>query len=131
DQILLMLPLSFYLRVSRLRFRRMRYVTSRRRFLQTSAALAAASTLPEWFLEECAAAEAPAKPTSGNDQPGIGLIGCGGMGRNDAKLASRFVRVVAVCDVDESHIAEAKKQWPDAKPFKDFRKLAQDKNVDV
>src|SRR5439155_16503745 len=62
---------------------------------------------------------------------GIGLIGCGGMGRNDAKLASRFGRVVAVCDVDESHIAEAKKQWPDAKPFKDFRKLAQDKNVDV
>ena len=53
------------------------------------------------------------------------------MGRNDAKLASRFGRVVAVCDVDESHIAEAKKQWPDAKPFKDFRKLAQDKNVDV
>ncbi len=53
------------------------------------------------------------------------------MGRNDAKLASKFGRIVAVCDVDESHIAEARKQWPDAKAFKDFRKTVQDKSVDV
>ena len=39
--------------------------------------------------------------------PGIALIGCGGMGRGDAKSASRFGDVVAVCDVDENHAASA------------------------
>src|SRR2546423_4481980 len=101
---------------------------SRRRFLKTSAALTAATTLPKWFIDETRAAEAT--PSSA-DGPTIGLIGCGGMGRNDAKIASKFGRVVAVCDLDDSHIAEAKKQWPDAAPYKDFRKLLENKGVDV
>ena len=101
---------------------------SRRRFLKTSAALTAATTLPKWFIEETRAAEAT--PSSA-DGPTIGLIGCGGMGRNDAKIASKFGRVVALCDLDDSHIAEAKKQWPDATGYKDFRKLLENKGVDV
>ena len=101
---------------------------SRRRFLKTSAAVAAATTLPEWFIEESRAADAT---PSGTDGPTIGLIGCGGMGRNDAKLASKFGRVIAVCDLDDSHIAEAKKQWPDATGYKDFRKLLEHKGLDV
>ena len=95
----------------------------RRRFLKSAAALAAASTLPQWFREACAAASASTKPLGPNDQPAIALVGCGGMGTGDAKNAARFGRIVALCDVDESHLAAAKKQWPDAATFNDFRKV--------
>ncbi|MEO5802198.1 MAG: Gfo/Idh/MocA family oxidoreductase [Verrucomicrobiota bacterium] len=96
---------------------------NRRRFLKTSAAIAAASTLPKWFVQECEARPKQSRVLSPNDQPAIALVGCGGMGRGDAKNASRFGRIVAVCDVDESHIAEAKKMFPDATGYKDFRKV--------
>ena len=94
-------------------------MTTRRSFLKTAAAVAAASTLPNWFLEELATPVAHAA----DDQPAIALVGCGGMGRGDARNASRFGRVVAVCDVDDNQIAEAKKLWPDAETYKDFRKV--------
>ncbi len=94
-------------------------MTTRRSFLKTAAAVAAATSLPRWYLEELSAPIARAA----DDQPAIALIGCGGMGRGDAKNASRFGRVVAVCDVDDKQIAEAKKQWPDAEAYKDFRKV--------
>ncbi len=95
----------------------------RRHFLKSAAALAAASTLPQWFREECEAATASAKPPGPNEQPAVALVGCGGMGTGDAKNAMRFGRIVAVCDVDESHLAAAKKQWPDATAYSDFRKV--------
>ncbi len=94
-------------------------MTTRRSFLKTAAAVAAASTLPNWFLEELVTPVAHAA----DDQPAIALVGCGGMGRGDARNASRFGRVVAVCDVDDNQIAEAKKLWPDAEAYKDFRKV--------
>jgi len=102
---------------------------SRRHFLKSAAALAAASTLPKWFLEESVVAAT--KPLAANDQPAIALVGCGGMGRGDAKNASRFGKVVALCDVDDGQLAEAKKQWPDATTFKDFRKLMERDDIHV
>lgn len=46
----------------------------RRDLLKSAAAVAAASTLPDWFLKESAAA-AP-QPSAGSvDRPGIALIG--------------------------------------------------------
>ncbi len=95
----------------------------RRRFLKSAAALAAASSLPRWFLEESEAAIASTKALGPNEQPAVALVGCGGMGTGDAKNAMRFGRIVAVCDVDESHLAAAKQQWPDATTFNDFRKV--------
>lgn len=102
---------------------------SRRRVLKSAAAVAAASSLPPWFLEEPAAAAAQAQGP--NDKPGIALIGCGGRGRGDAREAAQYGEIVAYCDVDEAHLAEAKKLWPDAMAFKDFRKLLEWGNVDV
>jgi predicted dehydrogenase len=104
---------------------------NRRRFLKTSAAIAAASTLPKWFVEECEARPKPSRVLSPNEQPAIALVGCGGRGRGDAGNASRFGRVVAVCDVDESHIAEAKKMFPDATGYKDFRKVMERDDIHV
>jgi predicted dehydrogenase len=104
---------------------------NRRRFLKNSAAIAAASTLPKWFVQECEAQPKPGAIRSPNDQPAIALVGCGGQGRGDAKNASRFGRVVALCDVDEGRIAEAKKVFPDATTYKDFRKVMERQDIHV
>lgn len=109
---------------------------SRRQFLKTSAAIAAATGLPGWFLEreQALAASAPKRPGP-NDRPGIALVGCGGMGRGDADNARRFGDLVAVCDVDKRHAEEAAKQFArDGRQpaiYSDFRKLMERQDVHV
>ncbi len=100
---------------------------SRRRFVQA----AAATTLPAWFLDECRAQPDPATPKAKIDSPNIALVGCGGMGTGDARNASRFGKVVALCDVDEANLNKAATIWPAAEKFRDFRKVMDQKNVDV
>jgi predicted dehydrogenase len=109
---------------------------SRRSFLKTSTAMAAATGLPLWFIERELALAAPApKPLGPNDRPGIALVGCGGMGRGDASNARRFGDIVAVCDVDESHTEGAAKQFTQEgkSPAKlaDFRKVMEREDVHV
>src|SRR5947207_9318217 len=103
--------------------------SSRRRFLKTSATIAAASTLPAWFIEESRSRAATTRPLSPNDKPNIALIGCGGQGRHDATLAGKFANLVAVCDVDGRHAEAASKQFNGAKVYKDFRKLLERHDV--
>jgi predicted dehydrogenase len=109
---------------------------SRRQFLKTSAAVAAATSLPGWFLEreQAMAAGAP-KRLRPNDRPGIALVGCGGMGSGDAANAQRFGNIVAVCDVDARQAESAAKQFTreGKKPtiFTDFRKLMERPDVHV
>jgi predicted dehydrogenase len=98
---------------------------SRRHFLQSSAVIAGAAALPAWFEAEARDTAKLRVPLSANDRPAIALIGCGGQGRYDAKNASRFGDVVAICDVDQSHLDEAQKQFPQAKRFADFRDCVQ------
>jgi predicted dehydrogenase len=102
----------------------------RRGFLQSAVAVAATG-LPTWFLDECRAEPRPALPKASNDTPGVALVGCGGMGRGDARSAARFGRIVALCDVDEKQLAAAKMLWPHAATFHDFRKVMERKDVDV
>ncbi|MCY2953090.1 MAG: Gfo/Idh/MocA family oxidoreductase [Planctomycetota bacterium] len=105
--------------------------TSRRSFLKTSSALAAASTLPAWFVEQSLAAQPEPQSKSPNEQVGIGLIGCGGQGTGDARNALRFGKVLAICDVDANHLTNVKQYFPDATAYSDFRKLLERKDVDV
>ena len=86
---------------------------------RTAMKAAVAAALPAWVLPQVRAEE-PKKPA---DKPKIALIGCGGMGKGDAKNAARFGTVVAVCDVDAGRRAEAAKQHEGAKEYADFRKL--------
>ena len=107
---------------------------TRRSFLQRSMLAAAASGLPLWFVQrELAAAEVAKSITSPNDRPGIALIGCGGMGTGDAQNASRFGDIVAVCDVDQRHVAAAAQKFTKGGkiPVKygDFRKLLERDDV--
>lgn len=108
----------------------MNFATSRRGFVRSTAAVAAATTLPCWFLDELTSAAAQ-QPTSPNDKPGIALIGCGGRGKAVAKEAANHGQIVACCDVDEARLAEAKKLWPEAALLADFRKVLERKDVDV
>lgn len=99
----------------------MQILNSRRHFLKTSAAVAAATSLPQWFLDE--SAHAASLPPGQNDKPGVALIGCGGRGKGVAREAAALGQMLAVCDLDDVNLAQAQKTWPEAKLYKDFRKL--------
>jgi anaerobic selenocysteine-containing dehydrogenase len=106
---------------------------SRRSFLKSCSLAAAATGLPIWFLErELTAAPAPRK-LGPNDRPGIALVGCGGQGKGDAGNASRFGDIVAICDVDASHVEQAAKQFTkDGKvpaKYSDFRKVMEREDI--
>lgn len=106
--------------------------SSRRRFLQTFAGVSAGTALPGWFAAECAAQTIAPLPKSPNEQLAVGLVGCGGMGTGDAKNAQGLGgRIVAICDVDDEHLGKAAQTWPEAQKYKDFRRLMEQKNVDV
>jgi predicted dehydrogenase len=100
---------------------------SRRGFFKSATALAAAAGLPLWYVEECLAA--PQSETK--DALRLGLIGCGGQGTGDAGNATRFGKILAVCDVDESHVAAAQRRFAGAKGYSDFRKLLERKDLDA
>ncbi len=53
------------------------------------------------------------------------------MGRGDAKNATRFGRVVALCDVDAGNLAKAKEDHPDAETYHDFREVMSRRDIDV
>jgi predicted dehydrogenase len=112
------------------------FYISRRSFLKRCSMIAAATGLPLWFVERELAEAAPITKRLGpNDRPAIALVGCGGMGRNDAKNSLRFGDVVAVCDVDDSHAEAAAKQFtkdgraPDK--YNDFRKVMARDDINV
>ncbi len=112
-----------------------RFQVSRRSFLKACSTAAAASGVPLWFLERESQAAATRSVLSPNDRPGIGLVGCGGMGRGDASNASRFGDILAVCDVDEKHLADAAKQFTKGgkspAKYSDFRKLMERQDIHV
>ncbi|MBN2593693.1 MAG: Gfo/Idh/MocA family oxidoreductase, partial [Sedimentisphaerales bacterium] len=109
------------------------HIISRRSFLKTAGALTAASTLPTWFIEECAAQQRSQRSESlpPSEKLNLALIGCGGQGTGDAKNASRYGQIVAVCDVDTSHLANAQKAFPGAEGYSDFRMLLERKDIDA
>lgn len=86
----------------------------RRDFLKSTAKLSSLTLLPSpvWkFIQ--------------SDKLRTAHIGVGGMGGADLKSISSHPSVVvtALCDVDDTNLAKAKKLHPDAKTFKDYRKL--------
>ena len=106
---------------------------SRRRFLQAASFLSAsAAGLPAWFVEESLSYGQDAKPTtSPNDRPRVALIGCGGRGMPLSKEAKPFADVVAVCDVDEKHVANGAYEHKGAAEYRDFRKAIAHKGLDA
>src|SRR5689334_6189318 len=90
---------------------------TRRRFLQASAAGAvSALTAASW-----------SRVYGANEMLRLASVGVGGKGWEDVTkvAASPEVRVVALCDVDESkeHLGRAAEKFPAAKRFTDWRRL--------
>ena len=98
---------------------------NRREFLQksTSTATLAGLSNPS-LLGEVAA----------SDRVGVGLIGCGGMGRLNLVdfLKQPEVQAVALCDVYQTNLDKASTLTEGkAKTYKDYRKLLENQDVDV
>jgi predicted dehydrogenase len=89
--------------------------TSRRTFLQATAA-----AVPALFLPGCASSARAPRPAS--DKLKLGVIGVRNRGGDNlAGVASQDI--AALCDVDTNYLTDAGKQFPGAKQFLDFRDL--------
>jgi predicted dehydrogenase len=104
---------------------------SRREILKASAAGIALAGLPQWSADEALAQDVKAPSKSPNERPGVLLVGCGGMGTGDAKNASRYGNIVAVCDVDKNHRDKVGDELKAEGRYSDFRKAMEHKGVDV
>ena len=97
--------------------------TSRRDFIKKSAIAAATFTIvPRFVLGKGFIAP--------SDQLTKGIVGVGGMGKNHIPYGG--TRVVAICDVDKNHLADAAKLIPNSvKQFGDYRELIRLPEVDI
>ena len=108
----------------------------RRSFLKTTGIIAAGAGLATLMPMELLASMR--RKISPNDKIGVGLIGCRGQGWSNlsAMLKTSEAACVALCDIDENVLNQRKAdllKLSDDKPalYSDYRKLLQDKNVDV
>jgi predicted dehydrogenase len=88
---------------------------SRRRFLQTTAAAGTASAMlgsPSLFAQD----QGP------NEKLNLGIVGCGNKGWHNVEQL-RSENIVALCDVDENYLNKAAEQFPDARRYRDYRKM--------
>jgi predicted dehydrogenase len=68
---------------------------------------------------------------SANDKLNIGVIGAGGKGASDTDCCARE-NIVALCDVDEKIVASRRRKYPNARFYRDFRKmLDEEKTLDA
>jgi len=60
------------------------------------------------------------------------VIGTGGMGMGHVKEINTVCKLLAVCDVDQKHLAQAVKAGgPDVKGYSDFREVLERKDIDI
>jgi myo-inositol 2-dehydrogenase/D-chiro-inositol 1-dehydrogenase len=99
---------------------------TRRRFLTATAASAAAfAIVPRHVLGGPGV-------TPPSEQPTRAVIGCGGMGMGHVTSINTECRLLAVCDVDEQHLATGlSKAGPDAKGYKDWREVLDRSDIDI
>jgi predicted dehydrogenase len=92
------------------------------------------------FLMSSAAALGAASSVFGspNDTVRVACVGIGGRGRDHIGGYSKLdnVQIAAICDVDDSHIANGLKQMerlnkPKPETYKDIRKLIENKDIDA
>jgi predicted dehydrogenase len=89
---------------------------TRRAFLGTAGTIAAFAAVPRYVV-------ARSGQTPPSERLNIAGIGVGGQGAGDIANAASGNNLVALCDVDTRHSAGTYKRFPDAKPFRDFRKM--------
>ena len=97
-------------------------ISNRRAFLKTGAAAGAGFMIVKSGI--LAAGNSP------NGKLNIAIIGYGGRGKGNAK-AVESENIVAVCDVNEEHLAAAAKKFPNAKTYIDWRPCLEQKDIDA
>ncbi len=104
---------------------------TRRQFIGTTSAAAAGLGLNLAFSPRSFA-----QSKGANDKVVFGLIGCGGMGRDNMRrfMGLNGVEIAAVCDVDQAHMDQAAEDVVKAgrrapKKIKDFRRLLEEKEI--
>jgi predicted dehydrogenase len=117
-----------------------RNTSSRRQFLQTTAAATAAASVP-YFMCEAPLIGQDAKTESKNDRPILGCIGTGDRWNAVGPQAMNFADCVAVCDVDSEHAAKGKTRSEEQNArkgrertievYEDYRKLLDRKDIEV
>jgi len=98
--------------------------TNRREFLRGAALGAGLLVVGRGVLGGEAGKPAP------SDKLAMAIVGVGGRGRANTG-GIRRERVVALCDIDDRHLAKAKAQFPDAKTYHDWRKMFDQKDIDA
>jgi predicted dehydrogenase len=100
---------------------------TRRRFLQTTAAVGAAG-----FWQGLLRADVQ-KQGSANEKLHVGVIGVAGQGRYNWNevVKTGGAEIVALCDADETRTKEARERFPKAPFYADFRKMLEQKGMDA
>ncbi|MEO6802547.1 MAG: Gfo/Idh/MocA family oxidoreductase [Granulicella sp.] len=105
----------------------------RRTFLKTAGLTAAAAGTNLTMLAQ-AAREGAGQPTAANDHIQIALIGAGGQGQGDTKVALQVpgVKLVAVADCYDGRLAHSKEVWgQDVFTTRDYHEILARKDIDA
>ncbi len=96
---------------------------TRRDFIRRSSLAAAATSLSFPFV---------GKVLGANDRINIACIGVGGKGDSDSSDAAQCGgNIVALCDVDQNTLDQKAKQFPNARQYRDYRKLLEEMEKDI
>ncbi len=107
---------------------------NRRSFLKVAGGATAASALGGKIHALSAVQTAPAAPLSANDHIQIALIGAGGQGQGDTRIALQVpgVKLVAVADCYDGRLAHSKELWGnDLFTTRDYKEVLARKDVDA
>jgi predicted dehydrogenase len=96
---------------------------NRRTFLQSAAAASAAITI-------LPGASLGARKVGPNDKLNIAMVGTWGRAFAHFGVMGQE-NIVALCDVNSEHLAEAAKKFPKARTYEDWRKMLEQKDIDA
>jgi len=102
---------------------------SRRSFLTTAAALAGAASATDLL----AAGRNVRQQASPSDRVALAVVGAGGRGADNIReAAAAGANIVALCDCDEQNAAESFAKYPDARKYRDWRRMLDaEKGIDA
>ena len=107
---------------------------NRRNFLKVAGSATAGTVLGAKVYALTAAQTGPATPVAANDHIQIALIGAGGQGQGDTKIALEVpgVKLVAVADCYDGRLEHSKELWGnDVFATRDYREILARKDVDA